>query len=115
MNFIQATIINPALDPDLTQKSGPQLFAYYLGSFWKFIVIGGAIFFLIFLLWGGMMWISAGSDPNSIKEAKGRIMNAGMGLGILVASYAIMQYILPILGLDIFCVNWKTLQTGVCP
>lgn len=114
MNLIQATITNPALREDLGKKSGAELLAYYLGSFWKFIVIGGAIFFLIFLLWGGMMWISAGSDTNSIKQAKDRILNAGMGLGILVASYAILQYLLPLLGLDIFCIDWATLQTGVC-
>jgi len=114
MNLFQATITNPALREELGEKSGAELLAYYLGSFWKFIVIGGALFFLIFLLWGGMMWISAGSDPNSIKEAKDRIVNAGVGLGILVASYAIMQYFMPLLGLDIFCIDWATLQTGVC-
>ena len=114
MNLFQTTITNPALRDDLGKKSGPDLFAYYLASFWKFIVIGGGIFFLIFLLWGGIMWISAGSDANSIKQAKDRIMNAGAGLGILVASYAIVQYLLPLLGLDIFCIDWQTLQTGVC-
>lgn len=115
INLLSATITNPALRSDLGTKSGAELFAYYLGSFWKAIIILGALFFLVFFLWGGMMWITSGSDAQGLKQAKERVINAALGLGILVASYAIMQYLLPILGLDIFCIDWQTLQTGVCP
>lgn len=116
MKLTQATITNPALRESLrnrlSKEGGGALLAYYLSSFWKFILIGGAIFFLIFLLWGGMMWISAGSNTESIKQAKDRIMNAAMGLGLLIASYAIMEYLLPMLGINIFYIDWETLTTG---
>lgn len=112
MNLTQATITNPALKEKLQGKTGGQLLAYYLASFWKFILIGGGIFFLIFLLWGAMMWISAGSNTESIRQAKDRIMNAAMGLGLLIASYAIMEYLLPMLGINIFYIDWETLTTG---
>ncbi len=52
--------------------------------------------FFIYLLWGGVQWITAGGDKDGIDKARRKIINALIGLVIVFSSYAIL-YILRVL------------------
>ncbi len=74
----------------------------------------GLAFFLNLIV-GGFQWISSGGDPKALQTARGRIMNAFVGLIIVVAAYAIALIVQTVLGIRIvsgFCIR---LPGGTCP
>mgnify|MGYP003392544019 CR=1 FL=1 len=45
--------------------------------------------FIILILWGGFQWMTSGGDEPKIEAAKKRIVNATIGLVLVLAAYAI--------------------------
>jgi hypothetical protein len=59
------------------------------------IVLGFlGIVLLFYLLLAGWTWMSAGGDSKKVDEAKTMIRNAIIGLVIIVASYAIANFVI---------------------
>lgn len=52
------------------------------------------IVLLFYLLMAGWTWMSAGGDSKKVDEAKTMIRNAVVGLIIIVASYAIANFVI---------------------
>ncbi|MCL5095813.1 MAG: hypothetical protein M1575_03785 [Patescibacteria group bacterium] len=65
------------------------------------ILIAGLLAF-IYLVWGGVEWISSGGDKAGMESARNRITAAFVGLGIVVASWAIAKLMGTFFGIDIF-------------
>ncbi len=55
-----------------------------------------------FLIFGGIQWITSGGDKGKTEEARNKITAAVVGLLILGASWAIINFTLKILGLGSF-------------
>ena len=62
------------------------------------IVLAGLAIF-IFLVWGGIDWLTAGEDSEKIKSAQKKMTNAVIGLAILLGAWALWWLILHITGL----------------
>jgi|GEM_PF-384511 len=56
---------------------------------------------IIYLLMGGIQWITSAGDKNNLESAKGKITNAVFGLVIVVAIWAIFLILRTFLGLPI--------------
>ena len=84
-----AEIVNKALGPGVPKTAGAGL-AFYIGQLWKTVVIVGGLAFIIYLIWGGLTVMMAGSDKGKVEEGQNKIKNALLGLAILVLSYAIV-------------------------
>lgn len=85
-------------------------FAFYFATIWKLIVILGGLALILYLAYGGVQWLTAGGDKQKLEKAQSSISNALMGMVILAGGYAIVTFILPILGLDILAgINWNLL------
>lgn len=52
------------------------------------------IVLLLIVLYAGFEWMTAGGDSKKVESAKGRIGNAVVGLIILVAAFAISNFVL---------------------
>jgi hypothetical protein len=52
------------------------------------------IIFLILIITGGYQWMTAGGNEETIGKAKKRIINATIGLVIVLAAYAITYFII---------------------
>lgn len=63
-------------------------------------IIIGALAALMFIILGGIQWITSGGDKNKTDEAQKKITNAVVGLIVTVAAYAIWLAIKSFLGLD---------------
>lgn len=85
-------ITNDALGSRVPKSAGAGL-AFYIAQLWKTVVIVGGLAFLVYLLWGGIQWITAGGDKGKLDEAQHKIYNALVGLGVLVASYAFVRLV----------------------
>ena len=59
------------------------------------IVIGLSGFLLtIYLIYGGFLWMTAGGNEEQIKKAKGMIVNAIIGLIIVIFAYVISNFVI---------------------
>lgn len=65
------------------------------------IFIVGVILVLTMLVWGAVEWIVSGGDKEAIGKARGRIINALIGLAILAVAFAIAQVAGTFLGFDL--------------
>jgi hypothetical protein len=57
-------------------------------SFSAVILVAGLATFM-YLVYGGVTWITAGGDKGKLEEARGKITQAIVGLGIVASSWAI--------------------------
>jgi hypothetical protein len=62
------------------------------------IVAGLAVF--LYLVWGGIQWLTSGGDKAKLEEAKQRLSNAIVGLTIVVISWAVWLIILYFFGIS---------------
>jgi hypothetical protein len=71
----------------------------------------------IFLVLGGIQWITAGGDKGKIEEARNRITNAIIGLAIVAASWAIFLLVDNFFGIGITGKSNNSTYTAsaICP
>jgi hypothetical protein len=61
-----------------------------------------ALLVFVYLIWGGIQWITSGGDKGKTEEARNRISSALVGLAIVAAAWAIIQLVGYFFGIDIF-------------
>ena len=66
----------------------------------------------VFLVWGGIDWLTSGGDKTKTEGARNRITAALVGLAIVAASYAIMKLISYFFGVGDFLGGTITLPKG---
>lgn len=64
-----------------------------------FSIAGVASF--IFLLMGGLQWITAGGDKEATEKARKRITSALIGLAIVLSAYALLSIISTLFGVTL--------------
>jgi len=64
-------------------------------------IIAGILTF-VFLVMGGIEWLTSGGDNTKTEQARNRITAALVGLAIIAASWALMQLISYFFGIDVF-------------
>ncbi len=47
---------------------------------------------LVMLVWGAFEWITSGGDKESVAKARGRIINALIGLAVLAIAFALFRF-----------------------
>lgn len=47
---------------------------------------------LIMLMWGAFEWIASGGDKDNVGKARGRIINALVGLAVLAIAFALFRF-----------------------
>ncbi len=88
-----AEIVNEALGEKVQQLTPATGLAFYVAILWRSVVTLGGVAFIVFLIWGGIEWLTAGGDKGRIETAQKMISNALIGLTILIGSYAIAFFI----------------------
>lgn len=74
-------------------------FGSLLGGLMGGIMIIAAIAVLIYLLWGGLEWITSGGDKGKTEAARNKITQAVIGLIVLAATTAIFMLLQNFLGI----------------
>jgi len=64
------------------------------------LIIAGIMVF-VFLVWGGIQWITSGGDKGKTEEARSRITAALIGLAVVAAAWAVMLLVQYFFGLDV--------------
>ncbi len=66
-----------------------------------FILVVAALAAFIFLIWGGIQWITSGGDKSAVEAARSRILAAIIGLFVVFAAWALMSVVGGFFGFDI--------------
>lgn len=70
----------------------------------NFLVLAFGIAILVvlaMLIWGAFEWITSGGDKDAVGKARGRIINALIGLAVLAIAFALTRVAGQFLGFDI--------------
>jgi hypothetical protein len=58
-----------------------------------YLLIIGALVAIIFLIWGGIKWITSGGDKAKVESARNTIIGAIIGLIVVFASFLIINLV----------------------
>ncbi|HEU0051499.1 MAG TPA: pilin [Patescibacteria group bacterium] len=94
-----------------TGVSGAGDFYQLLGRIINIVLGFIGVILLAFLIYAGFLWMTANGDPKAVDKAKSVLKNAAIGLVILIASFAIANYVLGLFG----NVNGEGGVTGSAP
>lgn len=102
-------IYNPAL-PHFGRGEGATLIAELIANALKVIFAISGVILLALLIIGGIQWMTAGGDKEAMANAQKRLTSALIGFVIFVSVFAIINYLLPALGIsfDILEITWPT-------
>ncbi|MCA9372594.1 hypothetical protein KC921_00680 [Candidatus Woesebacteria bacterium] len=91
-----AAITNPAvgnLGDDADKAASGELFTQQVIRYWRNAMSIGGLLVIILFIWGALQWISSSGDKTKLEQARGRMLQAAIGLFILVASFVIIGFI----------------------
>ena len=57
----------------------------------QFLLVVALVIAVIFIVWGGIRWITAGGSEDAVKKAKATIINGIIGAAIVLAVGLILQ------------------------
>ena len=85
-----AQISNPVIGEDLgtiesSSCEAGNIFVQYFIMLWNAVISIGAILVLVMFIWGAFEWLSADGEASKVAKARGRIINAALGMLLLVA------------------------------
>lgn len=103
-----AAITNTAVPGGDSPTKSPTQFAITVATLWQTLIIVGGLAFILYFLWGGLQWITAGGEKSKIEEARGKITQGLVGLALLAASFVIVKFLQTAVGLDLLNISWPT-------
>ena len=72
------------------------------------IFIVAALLVFVFLVWGGIQWMTSGGDKAATEAARNRITAALIGLGIVAVSWALVAIVGRFFGFDLTTLSVPT-------
>ncbi len=63
----------------------------FIGNFISLAFAVAILVVLVMLIWGAFEWIVSGGDKESVGKARGRIINALIGLAVLAVAFALAR------------------------
>ncbi|MDA1079877.1 MAG: hypothetical protein O2840_04295 [bacterium] len=82
-----------------------------ISSVLTFVMLIAALLILMYLIWGGIQWISSGGDKGKTEEARNKITSAVIGLIILAAAWAVFLIVLKFLGFESYTKLFENIQS----
>jgi hypothetical protein len=64
-----------------------------------------ALLLLMYLLWGGIEWITSGGDTSKVQKARDRMTQAVIGMVVISSATAIFLLVQTFLGIEILTFN----------
>ncbi len=86
-----------------------------IGSFLGVMILVGAIGAFLYMVMGGVQWITAGGDTGKIDKARQKIVQSIVGLGVLASTFAIFLVVQYFFGINILATGGGTGGGGGTP
>ncbi len=105
MSLIGKVLAQAPGAPDLSIGKPENVQITNIGTLIKGIVQGAllvaALLVFMYLIWGGIQWITSGGDKGKTQEARDRITAALVGLAVVASAWAIMLVVQYFFGINI--------------
>lgn len=88
--------LNPppgSIRTDVNPESFPQLVV-------NLLFILAAILAIVYIIYGGIRWITSGGDKTAVEEAKKHVTAAIIGLVVVAGAFVILQVVFNVLGAE---------------
>ena len=105
-------ITNPALDPSIRSLTGEGFLQNLLPRLIGVAFIIGAVVFLFVMIIGAIQWMTSGGDKAAIEMARGKIINALVGIFILFSLFAVFTLVGEFFGINLLQLDLGPLQVG---
>lgn len=105
-------IKNPVLIAPVGAGQGEDIFAKILAVIITLFFIVGSLATLIYFLMGALSWITSGGEKQGLETAKNRLTAALVGIIVLASTFAVLQILGSVLGIDFFKdlkISWPTI------
>lgn len=96
--FAQETTITIQKPPNVRITD----FGKLIGSIVGIALVLATLAAFIYLIWGGIEWITSGGDKAGVEAAQKKIQAALLGLLIVFATWALFTVVGRFLGIDVF-------------
>ena len=73
----------------------------FISSALAFSFILAVLAVLLMMIWGAFEWITSGGDKEAVGKARGKIINALIGLAVMAVAYALFKVAGQFVGIDI--------------
>jgi hypothetical protein len=90
LNLLAADITNPAIE-GVGASSGAEFVAKLIPALITGLFVLGIVAFLFMFLTGGIQWMNAGGDRGKLEDARRKVVNAVVGLFILLMLIGIVN------------------------
>lgn len=107
MNKVYAAITNPALPSGNAQN--PLGFGSLVSVAINIIYVIGGVALTVYLVYGGLMYITSSGDDKNLSKAKRILTDAIIGIAIVVASVPLAKLIGSVFGINLFNINFPTI------
>lgn len=97
--FIAATVASAQINVSPPAQGYKDL-GEFIGNIVQIAFGIGLIVTLIYLIWGAFDWITSGGDKEAVGKARGKIINALIGIAVLAVAFALANVAAQILGWD---------------
>lgn len=104
MKLAIESISNPAL-PSLQGQTGVGFFGSIIPRFVGLALLIGVLVFFFVMIAGAIQWISSGGDKAAVEAARGKIVNAVVGVVVLLALFAAVQVLEGFFGINILTLD----------
>jgi len=86
---------------------GAEILSRYIALGIQTAIVVGALAVLVYFFLGAIGWITSAGDKGSLEKARNRMVNAAVGLLLLVSIIALLNFLGPLLfGFDILELNF---------
>ena len=94
-----------------TGKGFADTFGTLISSVLTFVMLIAALMILIYMIWGGIQWVTSGGDSGKTEEARNKITAAVVGLIILAAAWAVFLIVINFLGFSNYTELFSNLKS----
>jgi hypothetical protein len=102
MTLYAATVDFASVADNSTLAGSESTFGEWIARILNGVMVISVLMLLVYLLWGGISWISAGGDSSKIQAARDRITQGIIGIIVLAATLAIFMLVQNFLGIELF-------------
>lgn len=81
--------------------AGEAGFSNYLSTILNAVVVLAVLLLLLYLVWGGIDWITAGGDSGKVGKARDKITQGVIGIIVLASSIAILMLVQNLFGVKL--------------
>lgn len=103
-------LINEGSIEKLDASGGP--LASLIARLWQTMVIIGSLLVVLYFVWGTIEWLTSAGNEDKLKKARGKMIDAFIGLALLVGSFAIIRFLEFVFGFNLLNIPWPSLFGG---